>query len=453
MLVLLRSLAWLALVVCSAALASPTFAAEAAGPPSDPVRVFYDGSDCPGPEIEFQVWERKAAQWIPHPDHARIATPSCQVEDAGILLNELRWRCAPSDDDPSPGWRRVDVFDSNRMSRCAVDQVAPDARRTLITITSPGDGASVLAAEPWVTLVGGVAVDGLDGSDYDVALLVDRAAPDGAIAGQVAALRHFLRSLGPRLGAVRIALISHPNLPPRRGESNSYRLELDWSRDADAIVRAALRLRQGAPLATLPGALGAALDAFERGRPGARRLIVAGVDGRVVDDSTAKAGDALSAVLARAHEAGVEFHWFALGGVAAEAPRWLRDTIDERRGSFQRIAPHRYGTSYLGNLSLPVAEEVWVEAERVEGGRIDAELDERGRFRARIPVQPGPNPFVVHAKISDGALVSRPLELVFDDEWILEKILEGERERIRAARSKRLELRAEHDEAPAPPTP
>ena len=62
-------------------------------PPHDPVHVFYPAGSCSSGVLEIELWSRAVAAWRPHPDHPRIMVDTCQLEDAGELLNEIRVRC------------------------------------------------------------------------------------------------------------------------------------------------------------------------------------------------------------------------------------------------------------------------------------------------------------------------------------------------------------------------
>src|SRR5262249_25615651 len=158
-------------------------------------------------------FDRASGTWRAHPVHPRVPARSCQTEDAGRLWNELRWRCSPWTGDPKEGWRPFAVFDPDVMSRCSTDARASGEGRTAIQVSSPSEGEVVRARDPFVEVRGSVDVDGRTGSDYDLALLVDRGAPDAAFAAQVSAARAFVGKLAPRAGAVRVAMLSYPSSP------------------------------------------------------------------------------------------------------------------------------------------------------------------------------------------------------------------------------------------------
>ncbi len=444
----------LAAAFLALAAASTAFADDATDTSwaKDPVHVYYDGGDCGTAAIEIQVFDRENERWRPHPRHFRVPVPSCQIEDAGVLLNELRWRCAiePEPEFP-PAWRTFRVWDPKVMERCAVDAIATGPERIAIAVSAPGDGVAVSAPEPVVPLSGSVLVDGLAGAGYDVVLVVDRASRD-LLAAQTLAMRAWVRRLAPRLGAIRIAVISYPNVPPAPGERTGARRELDWSADADAIDRALAGLlrRPVSSVATVPEALDAALELLAAGRPGARPTIVLGLDGSLVDAATEPGpDDPLLRAAARVAARGASLHWVALGGVAADDPALVRRALAATRGTFRRVPPQAYATSFLASLTLPAAEAVWVET--AADPQLPATLDGEGGFRARIPVQAGSNPIVIRARTRDGAEVAQPFDLVFDDSLVLEQVLEAERARMREAQRKRLEIRPEGAETPGDP--
>jgi hypothetical protein len=386
----------------------------------DAIRVYYDGRDCGSDAIEVQAYDRDAGAWRPHPTHPRVRVDSCQTEDAGRLWNELRWRCPAPPEDRITGWRPVQVFDAQVMSRCEEGGLGSDHSRTKITIAAPTDGATVRARQPLVEVRGAVDVDGIAGSDYDLVLLVDRAAPEEAFAAQIAAARAFVRGLAPRLGAVRIAVLSYPSEKTSRGA----RRELAWSVDPRAIDRALAGLSQRTLVSrsAVASALDAALHELGSARRSARPMIVMGVDGARLDATGEPAtDDPLLRATARVAARGAVLHWVALGGLVPEDPALVRHALEHVRGSFRRIPPQSFATPFLDAIALPVAEEVWIELARGAGApEVPAALDAGGAFRARVPLARGANTLVIHARTSDGAVLGRRLGLTFDDSLVPE---------------------------------
>ena len=96
----------------------------------DPIPVFYAGEPCEGESIEIEVFERESEAWRPHPVHPQIPVASCQDEDPGRLLNELRWRCVtPEGQAP---WRNFPVFQPGVLSRCIHEEILAEERQRIL---------------------------------------------------------------------------------------------------------------------------------------------------------------------------------------------------------------------------------------------------------------------------------------------------------------------------------
>jgi hypothetical protein len=392
----------------------------------DPVHVYFDGADCGTAEIEVEAFDRERGGWRPHPVHPRVPVKSCQTEEAGRLWNELRWRCAPWSGDANAGWRPLQVFDADVMARCELDR--PRERRTAITVSSPTEGAVVRPSEPFVELRGTVDVDGRAGSNYDVVLLLDAGAPDEAVAAQIEAARAFVNGLVPRLGAVRVAVLSYPSARANVQREVVFGADLG---EIDAALRHIAARPATSPTA-ISDALGAALGVLEHGRSSARGVIVMGVDGARLDQrKEILPGDLIAA--SRVGERGAALHWVVLGGTAPERPALVKRALESAHGTFRRVPPQSYSTRFFDSIELPVAESVWIEARTAPAPGVLAALDAQGGFSARVPIASGPNALVIHARTSDGALHERRFELVFDD--------------ARAQR-KQVEIRAEPEKRP-----
>ena len=79
-------------VLAAVALALSPGTIPAAGD-DPPVTVFYPAGGCETRRLEIEVFARATRTWAPHPAHPQIDADTCQPEDPGQLLNELRLRC------------------------------------------------------------------------------------------------------------------------------------------------------------------------------------------------------------------------------------------------------------------------------------------------------------------------------------------------------------------------
>ena len=188
----------------------------------DPIHVFFPRGPCESDHLRLETWDRVTRSWQPHPEHARIPVESCQVEDAGRLLNELRWRC--EDVGVHNPWNMgLDVFDPAITESCAVGALRSADYAVEIHVATPSRSHVVRTPDRKATLRGSVRIDGLEGVAYDVVLALDRSG-DGEraaarLAAQVRAAHGFIERLRPRLGDLRVGITSYPNPDPPRGGS------------------------------------------------------------------------------------------------------------------------------------------------------------------------------------------------------------------------------------------
>jgi hypothetical protein len=139
-----------------------------------------------------------------------------------------------------------------------------------------------------------------------------------------------------------------------------------------------------------------------------------GVDGARLDATRDPApDDPVVRAAARIGARGAMLHWVALGGLAPEDAALVRRALEHVRGSYRRVAPSAYASPFFDAIALPRAQEVWVETG--DGREIRAALDTHGAFSAHVPLSPGANALVIHARTSDGELVGRRVALAFDD--------------------------------------
>ncbi len=118
--------------------------------PLDPVAVHFD-LQCKTRVIELEVYDRRDGRWEPHIFHPRILSGSCQIEDAGYLMNEIRLRCLEPLGSATPSWiTGVEVYRPGVIDACTpASQRAP-----VVTFTSHESGARVQSDSRWVRVEG-----------------------------------------------------------------------------------------------------------------------------------------------------------------------------------------------------------------------------------------------------------------------------------------------------------
>ena len=123
-------------------LLAPSFASSLFMPwtaltqPDDPTTVRFSKS-CASQVLEVQIWNRIQYRWDSHPEHPYILSESCQIEDAGYLMNEIRVRCLRTDARTLEPWTEgVRVYDPGVIDRCTL----PKSRKPVLQIESPAKG-------------------------------------------------------------------------------------------------------------------------------------------------------------------------------------------------------------------------------------------------------------------------------------------------------------------------
>jgi len=179
----------------------------------DRMHVFYPRAECFGERIEIQVWDRGFERWGPHTEHPFVPVESCQVESAGVLLQEIRWRC--HEPDLRPAWHvGLDVFDPAISASCEVNPVASTEPSADIHIASPFKGAVVKWKKGFAIVDGSVRIDGLEGVQYELVFALDRSGSGEQarrrLAAQVMAARSFVATHSERLGDLRIGVVTFP---------------------------------------------------------------------------------------------------------------------------------------------------------------------------------------------------------------------------------------------------
>jgi len=483
-----------ALLALCALLAFPRLA-SAWGSTMDPVFVFYPRHSCSGDRIALEIWDRDEQRWAEHPRHPVVPVDSCQLEDAGVLLNEIRWRCLEGDrSDPDRGWSvGVRVFEAAVMQHCDVARTGSGFGATEIHVSTPKPGETIMDADGNVEIEGSVWVGGLAGAEYDVVIAIDTSKADSGsedaaasagrearesgsgdpLAAQVRAARHFVDSIRDRLGEVRIGIVSFPgsaaNAAKREAAAGSTvsaggseallaRRELPLTSDAAAIERALKRLIErgrAGPMSFSDG-FALALDELYRppgwpgaARPGARRIVMLSADGRggfPFGPSAQADRDFRERNVARARNAsqrGVALHLFALGGLSEAPPAFIDEMLAHSASSFTRVRSPDLETFFAERVSMPYLEKLSIltAADGREIGNPSFEAD--GRFAASVPLSPGENQLTLRARTSDGDERENLLVVHFDASAYRERLLAQEAARIRRARTKHLVLEVE----------
>jgi hypothetical protein len=426
--------------------------------------IYYPRNACESDYVEVQVWNPRDDAWFPHTQHPLVPVETCQLEDPGVLLNAIRWRCAEAELEEDQGWYvGLDIFDPAIVSSCEVGALQTASSDTEIYVARPESGAQMRSESPIAVVEGSVRVDGVEGIDYDVVIAIDRSAdghePEQRLRAQVDAARHWLRSMAPRLGSLRVAIVSYPDVEPYKPPA--ARVHAAPTLDQELLERALdnvlARGVAGDPsfLTGLAAALDLLAPVYEpRTRPRARPHIMLGLDGSA-PPATATSLRPDFAVRARelaqrAQKAGVRVHLFALAGVSEEPADVARDFIATSLGSIERVSSDALETPFFASAALPMPQGVVIVNPRTQSVTI-AEVDARGHFRAEVPVLAGPNPLELVATTSDDAQESLDWLVRFDDSLVQQSRLAAEREHMRETRGKRLDVHAEAEGLGADP--
>jgi hypothetical protein len=428
----------------------------------DPLLVYYPRKDCRGEWIELEVFDRDKKDWTAHPGHARIPVDSCQVEDAGRLFNEIRWRCEepPGTEPPSVWSVGLDVFDPRVMEQCAAGRREAETG-VEVRVQRPQRGESVRNPTMEVAIEGNVRMNGMEGGEYDVVLAIDRSEAtrsDGLdlFGAQLDAAQAFVDALRPRLGAVRIGIVSHPNLPPLPGDGGTgAHREVALGSDPEALsaALAAMRARGPSGFPTFLSALEYGLRELDpaRGlgaRPAARKALVLVSSARRrfpfgpgADQDAAFRARFMSQAQ-QVKERGIALHLVGLAGLAEQTPKSVEAGLKLCRGSFHRVPTPALPTPFLDAIPLPEVREVSIENRSAGLSPRPAELAPDGSFSLTLPAKPGGNQLLLRAQLSDGSRAEQQWDFRFDDSWVRERLLAAEAERIRRIRQRK-ELKVE----------
>jgi hypothetical protein len=471
--------------------------AAAWGTTIDPVFVFYPRDSGSGERIALEVWRRDEQRWVKHPRHPVGPVDTCQLEDAGVLLNEIRWRCLePDRSDRNQSWSvGVRVFDPSVMQRCDVTRTGDGLGETEIHVSTPKPGETISDADGNVEIEGSVWIGGLAGAEYDIVIAIDTSAaeshdetetplgkksseralsqfpPTDPLTAQVRAARAFVETIRDRLGEVRVGIVSVPGIDAKSanrqvdvssaastGDSGNVftRRELPLTNDAAALQRALGRLveRGRAGPKSFTDGLSLAIDELFRppdwpgsARLGARRIVMLSADGSSgfpFGPSAQADRDFRERNVERARNAslrGVTLHLFALGGISEKPPAFIDEMLANSVGSFTRVPLPDLGAFFADRVSMPYLEGLSIHDAATDQPIGNSSFTIGGRFAASVPLSPGENHLTVRARTSDGDEHESPLVVDFDASAYRDRLLAREAERIRRIQAKRLVLK------------
>jgi hypothetical protein len=465
-----RVLAWGTCILLAALRAPPAGGWDGV---IDPIYVWFPRDSCRGEFMDLEVWNRRQGVWEVHPTHGRIRVDTCQLEDAGVLLHEIRRRCF---EEPGPwlppAWIvGVEVFAPEIIQRCKARAARGEGFGELgIHVSSPKPGETVRNERMSAEVRGSVGIGGLEGANYDIAIAIDTSEAvhpearggrgDGVdlIGAQVAAVRAFVRSLTGRLGEVRIGLLTFSGLPSDTGVRREVALTADpraLHRGLDAIVQ-----RRAAGASRFSSALAFAVDELARQparggtrRPGAHGVVILLAEGRgklpfgggASRDPAFRERNIEQARIAG--ERGIALELFALGESSTRPPEFIRQMLEHAAGRFTRIDHPEEISFLLERVQLPEVERLTLRNESTEEETRDLSVSNAGHFREVVSMKAGENLLRLFAQTSDGQTSELELVLNFDISLVRAKLRRAERERIRQLRmqQKRLTIEAEDE--------
>jgi hypothetical protein len=422
-------------------LAHAVLAAES---PHDPVRVFYPAGDCSTGVLEIELWNRVVEEWRPHPAHARIMADTCQLEDAGDLLNEIRVRCVdPGNPARASDWLTgVQVYEPADAPGCVPPEIGVRRQsHPRVSLTSPEADAPVRTAERDVPVVGRVRLT------HDQVVMIDASFDAPTMAKLAQALSAWLLDDDERLGPTRLAWLAFDADPAHAAKEKVPAVALS---DDAAVLREGLASVTGQGRAPIPRGLAAGVDAAlaaleKTPDSGDRRTLVALIDASADYPFGEAAGRdpkhrrAVLEAVERVARAGVALEILAIGRSARD----LAELADQVRA---RIAAGGAGGQVVGIErvdqvadSLPALTLVTLREVRVENlsnGSVADPLawDRAGRFEGRIPLQSGRNLLRVRALLSSGRDIVADFERRFDPTALRERLRAEEAARIERAR-------------------
>ncbi len=432
--------------------------ALAAGPPVvDPYIVYHPGEGCESGILEMEVWNRSKSAWQPHPHHSRILAGSCQREDAGGLLNEVRTRCvdssrsrSPAAPDSRPAWKVGFTLGQLREEADCEQPVAPMAGESSprIELSSPAPNAPIRSHEAKTEFRGRVALQS------ELIILIDRSLGPTASRALEDALEKLLVERREELGSLRIAWLAFrsdtasaderrpksPHGADGPGDPQHPTIVFD---DAVESLRSRLRRGMGPSGREGRGGLVDALATVRRAwRPtaetsGVRRSLVVYVNsqspmpfgGAARDDPAYRARllDVVGAlgslgvdqqyVLIGRHESALDELVDRLRQRLATRPAhrqvYVLETRELHEGPSQN-ALDRSLAEPLSNIEAPRLTRLELINERNGILAADVELAGGGGFRGGLPLESGANRIRIAAVLSSGATLVAVFDRTFE---------------------------------------
>ena len=420
--------------------ACPVFAAGFK--PHDPVRVHYPAGECTTGVLEVELFNRVVKEWRPHPAHARILADTCQTEDAGDLLNELRVRCIdPGNPARASDWLMgVQVYQPASAPGCVSPQIGVSPKRSpRIQLTRPGAKETVRTATGLADVAGKVELT------HDLVIVVDATFEPETAAAVRSAVQQLVERDGSMVGPLRIGFLRYGPGRPAKGDLAL----LDDRGAVEGAMSAALKA--GAPVRAdgFASALDTAREKLAgKERSGHRNTVLAFANGDAAYPLGGAAGNdpklrsrILDAVN-RSLQAGVAIQIFAVGGRERDLAE-LVDQIRERvtkSGLPGGVAPVESAAELPS--ALPQFEIVTLQELRIENlaNGVLAESPSwtrAGRFEGSVPMATGRNLLRVRAQLSDGQSIVADFDRNFDPAALQEALRKQERERIERSRAER----------------
>lgn len=428
-------------------------------PPHDPVQVYYPAGQCETGVLEIELWHRASKAWRPHPDHPRIMAGTCQLEDAGDLLNEIRVRCAdPANPARASEWvTGVQVYQPADAPGCGPPALSLRQESSpQITLLSPPADRPVSSVSRTTPVRGQVRLN------HDVLLLVDRAlfAPPGDAILDPRLLTDALQVLAghdaDRLGPLRIGWLAFQD--PALPASDSGSEAVSWLKGLHSFDQLKVDLARSEGAAGTPGwaqAMDQAITALQKIKTPEDRQTILSIApaasayplGLAAGSDPVHRQNVLSRV-DRAAQAGVSVHLLVLGIPERDLPELARQVREQigRGGAGGGVAalPNSDALSpSLLALRVLSLREVRVENLATGGVADPLEWDAGGHFSGDIPLQNGRNLLRVRVLLSSGEDLVADFDRRFDPAAIREKLRAEERARLQQTRSGRVSISVE----------